>query len=72
MYDWNGNGKHDSFDDAMFHALLDDDLRRHPPKGKSSYKSTSASDGSEFGCGLLLTMTFMLPIIILFAIMGLL
>ena len=36
MYDWNGNGKHDSFDDAMFMALAEDDLKRYPPKKKTS------------------------------------
>lgn len=36
MYDWNGNGKHDSFDDAMFHAIVEDDLHRYPPKKKTS------------------------------------
>ena len=46
MYDWNGNGKHDSFDDAVFMALLDDDLRRHPPK-KAVKKKTIAD--TSFG-----------------------
>ena len=36
MYDWNGDGKHDSFDDAMFHAIVEDDLHRYPPKKKTS------------------------------------
>jgi len=48
MYDWNHNGKHDAFDDAMFMALYEDDLERHPPGKKSSYRSSS--DGGSCGC----------------------
>ena len=47
MYDWNGNGKHDSFDDAMFMALLEDDLERHPPKtGKKTSTAKKVADMS--------------------------
>lgn len=48
MYDWNHNDKHDAFDDAMFMALYEDDLERHPPGKKSSYRSPSG-EGS-IGC----------------------
>ena len=59
MYDWNGNGKHDSFDDAMFMALLEDDLERHPPK-KSTKKNTAANmSGGDFMITLLIGGLFM-------------
>ena len=41
MYDWNHNGKHDAFDDAMFMALYEDDLERHPPGRKKTYRPSS-------------------------------
>ena len=41
MYDWNHNGKHDAFDDAMFMALFEDDLERNPPGKKRSSKSSA-------------------------------
>ncbi|MBQ2905300.1 MAG: hypothetical protein IJE54_01770 [Peptococcaceae bacterium] len=28
MFDWNGNGEHDVFDDAITMALVDDELNR--------------------------------------------
>ena len=58
MYDWNGNGKHDSFDDAMFMALLEDDLERHPP-GKKTYRSSSSSS-SEGSMGCMLYFAFLI------------
>ena len=74
MYDWNGNGKHDSFDDAMFMALLEDDLERHPP-GKKTYKSSSSSSMSffeEMGCMLYLCFLIFLPLalIVMFLFYG--
>lgn len=49
MYDWNGNGKHDAFDDAMFHALLEDDLEKNPP---TKHKRSNTSDIGEWGCAI--------------------
>ena len=52
MYDWNHNGKHDSFDDAMFMALLVDDLEKNPPaKRKRSSSSQDDNLGCAMGCG---------------------
>lgn len=50
MYDWNGNGKHDVFDDAIFHSLLDDDLNRYPPKGG---KGSGSSGDDDLGCAII-------------------
>lgn len=74
MYDWNGNGKHDSFDDAMFMALLEDDLERHPP-GKKTYRSSSSSSSSffeEMGCMLYFWFLIFLPLalIVMFLFYG--
>lgn len=61
MYDWNGNGKHDAFDDAMFQALLEDDLKRNPPGKKHAYRSASDSSNADIGC-------FLAAILLLFGI----
>ena len=50
MYDWNGNGKHDAFDDAIFHSLLDDDLNSYPPK---SGKSSGSSGDDDRACAII-------------------
>ena len=52
MYDWNHNGKHDAFDDAMFMALLEDDLERHPPGKKHTNKRYSVAETTwaDIGC----------------------
>lgn len=73
MYDWNSNGKHDSFDDAMFMALLEDDLERHPP-GKKTYKSSGSSMSflEEMGCLFYLGFLIILPLalIVMFLFYG--
>ena len=62
MYDWNGNGKHDSFDDAMFMALAEDDLKRYPP-GKRTYRSNlSSSFFEEMGCMLYFILLIFAPL----------
>ena len=58
MYDWNGNGKHDSFDDAMFMALLEDDLERHPPKSGKRQSSSDDDWGCAIGCGAFVGLLF--------------
>ena len=73
MYDWNGNGKRDSFDDAMFMALLEDDLERYPPE-KKTYRSSGSSMSflEEMGCLLYLGFLIILPLalIIMFLFYG--
>ena len=49
MYDWNHNGKHDAFDDAMFMALLEDDLEKNPPYKR--HKQHTSDDGT-WGCAI--------------------
>lgn len=58
MYDWNGNGKHDVFDDAIFHSLLDDDLNRYPPKGGKRPASSDDDRGCAIGCGAAVGIVF--------------
>ncbi|MBQ3119870.1 MAG: hypothetical protein IJC12_03280 [Peptococcaceae bacterium] len=59
MYDWNHNGKHDAFDDAMFHALLEDDLEKnHPTKHKRTNISDSGDLGCSIGCGAVVAVVF--------------
>ena len=60
MYDWNGNGKHDVFDDAIFHSLLDDDLNRYPPKGGKRQSSSGDDWGCAIGCGATVGIVFFL------------
>ena len=62
MYDWNGNGKHDAFDDAMFMALLEDDLERHPPGKKSTVRKSSSSSEGSMGCTFYLIFLIFAPL----------
>ena len=59
MYDWNHNGKHDAFDDAMFHALLEDDLEKNPPTDRRLSKSPiDGTEGCSIGCAFVFGIVF--------------
>ena len=68
MYDWNGNGKHDAFDDAMFHALLEDDLEKNPPSNRK--RSNSSVEGTE-GCATGCAFAFGIGLFIFLTLIGL-
>lgn len=65
MYDWNRNGEHDAFDDAMFMTLLDEDLERHPPSKKEKFEIPPES----VGCSVIAVIVLAVMLLFLVAVM---